>query len=59
MDGNTMRSVAEYMSKRKSRDRKGNGPSELSAEYTKAEFDTNGIQRDWSGDERCYQDTAG
>ena len=59
MDGHTMRSVAEYIVNRKRGDRQSNGTSQHTSEYPETEFDTNGIERDWSGDERCYQDSTG
>lgn len=59
MDGTTMRSVAEYIVEIKRGDRKGDGTSKCSPKYPETEFDTNGIQRDWGGDERCDQNISG
>lgn len=58
MDGGIMRSVAEYIVGVR-RDRKSNGASQYTPNYPETEFDTNGVERDWSGDERCDQDPTG
>ncbi len=53
-----MRSVAEYIVESKRGDRQGNGTSKCTPKYPETEFDTNGVERDWSGDERCNTDQS-
>jgi len=53
-----MRSVAEYIVGLR-RDRQSNGTNQYTPDYPETEFDTNGVERDWSGNERCDQDPAG
>lgn len=59
MDGSIMRSVAEYIVESKRRDRQSNGTGQYTPNYPETEFDTNGVERDWRGDERCDQDSTG
>ena len=59
MDGHIMRSVAECIVNRRRSDRQGNGTIKHPANYPETEFDTNGVERDWSGDERFDQDSTG
>ena len=54
-----MRSVAEYIVNRKRGDRQSDGTIKHPSKYPETEFDTNGVERDWGGDERCYQDFTG
>lgn len=54
-----MRSVAEYIVEHKRGGRQGNGTSKYTSQYPETEFDTNGVERDWSGDERCDQNPTG
>ena len=49
----------EFLLDQHRRDRDRNRNSGYSTIYQKAEFDTNGVQRDWSGDERSDSDDAG
>ena len=55
MEGSTIRTIAEYIVELHRRDRNRNGTDQHSPEYPETEFDTNGVQRDQSGDERCNQ----
>lgn len=59
MQDNTIRILAEHLVKLRRRDRQGNRAIEHSTDYSEAEFDTNGVERDWGGNERCYQNTPG
>lgn len=54
-----MRSVAEYIVNRKRGDRQSDGTIKHTSKYPETEFDTNGVERDWGGDERCHQDSTG
>lgn len=59
MSINIPRLIDEYFSELLVSNRKSNGTVECSPNHPEAEFDTNGVQRDWRGDERLDQDPAG
>lgn len=54
-----MRSVARYIVEHKRGDRQSDGTFKHSAKYPETEFDTNGVERDWSGDERRHKNPTG
>ncbi len=58
MDGIIMRSVARYIVENKRGDRQSDGANKRTSKYPETEFDTNGVQRDGSGDERCNTDQS-
>ncbi len=53
-----MRSVARYIVENKRGDRQSDGANKRTSKYPETEFDTNGVQRDGSGDERCNTDQS-
>ena len=52
MEGRTIRILSEYIADQHRRDRDRNRNSGYTSIYQTSEFDTNGVERDWSGDER-------
>lgn len=54
-----MRSVAKYIVEHKRGGGQSNGTSKYATQYPETEFDTNGVERDWGGDERCHKDSTG
>lgn len=54
-----MRSVAEYIVKHKRGNRQGNGTSKHTTQYPETEFDTNGVERDWSRNDGLDKDSTG
>ena len=58
MEGNTMLIVARTIVEHKRNGRKSNGAVERRSDYYTSEFDTNGVERDGCGDERCHQDST-
>ena len=54
-----MRSVAKYIVDLKRGGRQSDGTSKHTSQYPETEFDTNGVERDWSGDDGCNQDPTG
>lgn len=59
MEGRTIRILSEYIAELHRRDRERNRASGYSSIYTEAEQDTNGVQRDYGGDDGCDQDSSG
>lgn len=59
MSTNLPRLIHEYFTERMGSDRKGDGATKCGCYDHQAEFDTNGVQRDWGGDERLDQNPAG
>lgn len=59
MQGHTIRLLSEYIADLHRRDRERDRNSSQPTVYQTAEFDTNGVERDWSGDERSDSNSSG
>lgn len=59
MDGNTIRTLAEYIAEQHRRDRFNYGTNGGGAFDSTIEDNSTGDQRDPGGDERCNQDHSG
>jgi hypothetical protein len=59
MSINIPRLIHEYFAEHMGSDRKSDRAVKHPTDYTEAEFDTNGVQRDRSRDDGCDKDSAG
>ena len=59
MEDRTLFILAEYIAELRRRDRNSYRAAERNPHYPEEDYDTNGVQGNGSGDERCDTNTAG